>query len=129
MIKEKQMNKNKKLANMAMLVALAMIFSYVESLIPINFGIPGMKLGVANLVTVTGMYFLEFPEVFLVVVMRILLTGFLFGNGMSTVKIYDWIKTGSWPVCWNVFQINGNGVMWQGSWPDTKLVNHCPSGL
>lgn len=32
MIKEKQMNKNKKLANMAMLVALAMIFSYVESL-------------------------------------------------------------------------------------------------
>ena len=76
MIKEKQMNKNKKLANMAMLVALAMIFSYVESLIPINFGIPGMKLGVANLVTVTGMYFLEFPEVFLVVVMRILLTGF-----------------------------------------------------
>ena len=75
------MNKNKKLANMAMLVALAMIFSYVESLIPINFGIPGMKLGVANLVTVTGLYFLEF----LVVVMRILLTGFLFGNGMSIV--------------------------------------------
>ena len=85
MIKEKQMNKNKKLANMAMLVALAMIFSYVESLMPINFGIPGMKLGVANLVTVTGMYFLEFPEVFLVVVMRILLIGFLFGNGMSII--------------------------------------------
>ena len=53
------MNRNKKLANMAMLVALAMIFSYVESLIPINFGVPGMKLGVANLVTVTGLYFLE----------------------------------------------------------------------
>ena len=48
------MNRNKKLANMAMLVALAMIFSYVESLIPINFGVPGMKLGVANLVTGTG---------------------------------------------------------------------------
>lgn len=79
------MNKNRKLANMAMLVALAMIFSYVESLIPINFGIPGMKLGVANLVTVTGLYFLELPEVFLVVVMRILLTDFLFGNGMSII--------------------------------------------
>ena len=47
----------------------------------------------------------------------------------DTVKIYNWIKTGLWPVCWNVFQINGNGVMWQGSWPDTKPVNHCPSGL
>ena len=70
------MNRNKKLANMAMLVALAMIFSYVESLIPINFGVPGMKLGVANLVTVTGLYFLEIPEV---------LTGFLFGNGMAII--------------------------------------------
>ena len=79
------MNRNEKLTKMAMLVALAMIFSYVESLIPINFGIPGMKLGVANLVTVAGLYFLELPEVFLVVVMRILLTGFLFGNGMSII--------------------------------------------
>ena len=79
------MNRNEKLTKMAMLVALAMIFSYVESLIPINFGIPGMKLGVANLVTVTGLYFLELPEVFLVVVTRILLTGFLFGNGMSII--------------------------------------------
>ena len=77
------MNKNKKLANMAMLVALAMIFSYVESLIPINFGIPGMKLGVANLVTVTGLYILAPMEVFLVVVLRVLLVGFMFGNGMS----------------------------------------------
>lgn len=77
------MNKNKKLANMAMLVALAMIFSYVESLIPVNFGVPGMKLGIANLVTVTGLYFLEIPEVLAVSVLRVLLTGFLFGNGMS----------------------------------------------
>ena len=75
------MNRNKKLANMAMLVALAMIFSYVESLIPINFGVPGMKLGVANLVTVTGLY----PEVLAVSVLRVLLTGFLFGNGMSII--------------------------------------------
>lgn len=83
--KETAMNKNSKIAKMAMLVALAMIFSYVESLIPINFGVPGMKLGIANLVTVTGLCFLEVPEVLLVVVMRILLTGFLFGNGMSII--------------------------------------------
>ena len=79
------MNRNKKLANMAMLVALAMIFSYVESLIPINFGVPGMKLGVANLVTVTGLYFLKTPEVLAVSVLRVLLTGFIFGNGMSII--------------------------------------------
>ena len=79
------MNRNKKIANMAMLVAVAMIFSYVESLIPINFGVPGMKLGIANLVTVTGIYFLALPEVLLVVVMRVLLIGFMFGNGMSII--------------------------------------------
>lgn len=83
--KSKGMNRNKKIANMAMLVAVAMIFSYVESLIPINFGVPGMKLGVANLVTVTGIYFLALPEVLLVVIMRVLLIGFLFGNGMSII--------------------------------------------
>lgn len=70
---------------MAMLVVLAMIFSYVESLIPINFGVPGMKLGIANLVTMTGIYFLALPEILLVVVMRVLLIGFMFGNGMSII--------------------------------------------
>lgn len=63
--------------------ALAMIFSYVESLIPINLGIPGIKLGVANLVTVTGLYILAPMEVLLVVILRVLLVGFMFGNGMS----------------------------------------------
>lgn len=67
----------------AMLTALAMIFSYVESLIPINFGIPGMKLGLANIVTVIGIYCLRPMEVLAIVFMRILLTGFMFGNGMS----------------------------------------------
>lgn len=41
-----------------MLMALAMIFSYVEVLIPINLGVPGIKLGIANLVVVVGLFFL-----------------------------------------------------------------------
>lgn len=77
------MSISRKVASGAMLVALAMIFSYVESLIPINLGVPGIKLGVANLVTVTGLYILAPMEVFLVVVLRVLLVGFMFGNGMS----------------------------------------------
>ena len=44
----------KKLTISALLVALAMIFSYVEVLIPFNFGIPGIKLGLANLVVAFG---------------------------------------------------------------------------
>ena len=79
------MTKSGKIAYGAMLVALAMIFSYVESLIPISIGIPGIKLGVANLVTVLGIFFLGPCEVLTVVIMRIFLVGFMFGNGVSII--------------------------------------------
>ena len=74
-----------KVAYCGMLIALAMIFSYVESFIPLNFGVPGVKLGLANLVVLTGLYYMSAPEVFMVSICRILLTGFLFGSGMSIV--------------------------------------------
>ena len=73
----------RKVAYCGMLIALAMIFSYVEALIPINFGIPGVKLGLANLVVLYGLYMMRPQEVLMVSVSRILLNGFMFGNGMS----------------------------------------------
>lgn len=73
---------SRKIALCAMLMALAMIFSYVEVLIPINLGVPGIKLGIANLVVVVGLFFLP-AEVLMISVARILLMGYLFGNGMS----------------------------------------------
>lgn len=82
---KRNMTKSGKIAYGAMLVALAMIFSYVESLIPITIGIPGIKLGVANLVTVLGVFFLGPCEVLTVVIMRIFLVGFMFGNGVSII--------------------------------------------
>lgn len=60
--------------------ALALIFSYVETLIPINFGIPGAKLGLANLVIVIVLYKTDFKEALLLSVTRIVLAGFIFGN-------------------------------------------------
>ena len=44
--------RGRKVAIFGVFTALALIFSYVELLIPINFGIPGAKLGLANLMTV-----------------------------------------------------------------------------
>lgn len=76
---------SKKISTCALLVALAMIFSYVETLIPINFGVPGMKLGIANLVIVIGLYLLKPQEVLLISIVRILLAGFMFGSGMSVI--------------------------------------------
>lgn len=76
---------SRKVASCGILVALAMIFSYVEVLIPISFGIPGMKLGVANLVVVAGLYFLKPRGVLSISVIRILLMSWMFGNGMSLI--------------------------------------------
>lgn len=75
----------KKVAVCGVLVALAMIFSYIEVLIPFNFGVPGMKLGLANLVIVIGFYFLKPKEVLLISLVRIFLMGYMFGNGMSII--------------------------------------------
>ena len=60
--------------------ALALILSYVETLIPISFGVPGIKLGLANLVIVLVLYTYGGREALLLSVTRILLSGFLFGS-------------------------------------------------
>ena len=41
-----------RVAYFGVFVALALIFSYVETLIPFQIGIPGVKLGLANLIVV-----------------------------------------------------------------------------
>lgn len=74
---------SKKVAYCAMLIALAMIFSYVEALLPIDFGIPGVKLGIANIVVVVGLYIMWTREVMVISAVRIVLVGILFGNVMS----------------------------------------------
>lgn len=68
-----------------MFTALALIFSYVESLIPFHIGIPGVKLGLANLVIVIAMYKMDKKQVYLLSVTRVVLAGFMFGNLFSIV--------------------------------------------
>ncbi len=62
---------------------MALICSYVESLIPFYFGVPGVKLGLANLVVVLLLYAMGAKEALTVSVLRIVLAGFLFGNMFS----------------------------------------------
>ena len=62
---------------------MALILSYVELLIPINFGIPGMKLGLANLLVVILLYKGCPRDALLLSVIRILLSGLIFGNMFS----------------------------------------------
>ena len=82
---EDEDKKSGKLMRMGVFTALALIFSYVETLIPINFGIPGVKLGLANLVIVIALYKMKLTEVYLLSVVRVLLAGFIFGNYFSII--------------------------------------------
>lgn len=71
------------MAYLGVFLALALICSYVESLIPFYFGIPGVKLGLTNIVVVLMLYCVGTREALLISVLRIVLAGFLFGNMFS----------------------------------------------
>lgn len=65
------------------MLGLAIICGYVEMLIPFDFGIPGIKLGLANIVALVLLYKNGFLPALAVNVSRVLLIGILFGNAMS----------------------------------------------
>ncbi len=67
-------------ARFGMFVALAMIMSYIETLIPISLGVPGVKLGLANLVTMVCLFTAGAVPAAAVSLVRIVLTGLTFGN-------------------------------------------------
>lgn len=69
-----------KVAFFGVFTAFAIILGYVELLIPVSVGVPGVKLGLANLAVVVILYKMGRREAFLLSVSRILLSGFLFGN-------------------------------------------------
>ena len=70
----------KKIALCGVLTALAMIFSYIESVIPIPIPVPGIKLGVANIAVITILYVLGVKEAIVINLLRIALTALHFGN-------------------------------------------------
>lgn len=73
----------KKIANLGLFAAVAIIFGYVESLIPFFAGIPGMKLGLANLAILFILEKYTWKEAALVSAVRIIVIGFMFGNLFS----------------------------------------------
>lgn len=77
----KKRNQTQKTALTALMAALALIFSYIEVLIPFNFGIPGIKLGIANLIIIVTLYYIGPKYALAVNVMRVLVAGLLF-NGL-----------------------------------------------
>ena len=69
-----------RVAYFGVFTALALLFSYLETMIPIQFGVPGIKLGFANIMIVIMLYKGSAKEALLLSIVRIMLSGFLFGN-------------------------------------------------
>lgn len=65
------------------LISLALILSYVEAQIPAFFAVPGMKLGLTNVVVLFSLYRIGYKSAFFINFLRILLVGILFGSGLS----------------------------------------------
>ena len=73
----------RKISRMGLLVALSMILSYVESLIPAFVAVPGVKVGLANIVVIFALYTLGPIEALIVSLLRVILSSFLFGSVLS----------------------------------------------
>lgn len=78
--KQSYRNSVKEIAFLGLFLALAVILGYVESFIPVPFGIPGIKLGLANIATVFMLYTMGRQRALLILILRILIVGLLFGN-------------------------------------------------
>ncbi|MCR5153553.1 MAG: Gx transporter family protein [Lachnospiraceae bacterium] len=72
--------KTKRIAFLGLFTALAFVFSYIEFLIPINLGVPGVKLGLANLAVIVALYLIGPVDAFALSMVRILLVSLTFGN-------------------------------------------------
>lgn len=75
----------KKLTTLSLSVALAMILSFIESQIPAFIAIPGVKIGLSNIVTVFLLYKLGWREAGVVSFIRVVLSSLLFGSSLSLI--------------------------------------------
>ncbi len=77
------MKKRETTRNITLIAAMstiALMFSYLEVIFPFNIGIPGVKLGIANLIIIISLYILKPKEAFLINMIRVVLSGILFGG-------------------------------------------------
>ncbi len=78
-IRDKNYIEVKKSVAMALFIAMAICLSVIEAFIPINFVIPGVKLGLANIILVILLYHYNFKQLLMFQFLRITITSFILG--------------------------------------------------
>jgi len=76
-------NRTRKLAYTSVTIALALVLSYVETLIPGLVAVPGVKVGLANIAVVFALYRIGLKEAVVISLMRVVLSSLLFGSAVS----------------------------------------------
>ena len=74
---------SKRVPRYALLIALAMALSWLESLVPLSMAAPGMKLGLTNIVVVFALYRISLRDAAVLSLVRVLLVSMTFGNAYS----------------------------------------------
>ena len=76
-------SRSKQITVCALLAAIGLILGYIESFIVIPVRIPGIRIGLANLVTVTLLFLMGPSYAFIVLILRVMMSALLFGSGIS----------------------------------------------
>lgn len=79
----------KRITEFGLLLAVSLVLAYLESLLPVMIAVPGVKLGLANVVTMLILYRRDGKSAFLFMTIRVILAGFLF-SGMAGI-IYSFV--------------------------------------
>lgn len=79
------MTNSANIARTAVMVTVAVLLGYVESIFPPPIPIPGIKIGLANMVIIIVMYTGSRKNTFLVAFLKVLLCAMLFGSPMSFI--------------------------------------------
>ena len=72
--------KTKRIAFLGLFVALAFVLSYIEFMLPLSIGIPGAKVGIANLAVMVTLYTVGEKNAIALSIIRVILVGLTFGN-------------------------------------------------
>lgn len=70
----------RRISQVALLSALALVLSYLETMIPLPVAVPGIKLGLANVAVLVALYLCDVRSATLVMLIKVLASGFLFGS-------------------------------------------------
>ena len=80
--REKVKNVTERVATLGVLTAVALVLTYVETVITMGIRLPGVKLGLCHLVTLFALYRMKTADVWLTGLVRVSLSALLFGNAM-----------------------------------------------